>query len=112
MVNYHLISQISLGDEEFLKTVLHQYKDISKDFLEKSLELTKEKKWSLLHLRLISYRDKIAHLLNKPSLNRVNAVLEIMQSSLNSSAKLKAYNELISRIKKEMTYIESSQAVS
>jgi len=27
MVNYHLISQISLGDEEFLKTVLHQYKD-------------------------------------------------------------------------------------
>lgn len=106
MIDYHLISDIALGDIEFQRNILTQYKNQSEDFLEKSSAMVSSNSWTLLHLKLKDYRNTVSPYLNRPSLNRVNAVLEILISPLNPSAKLQAYNELANRIKRELKFLD------
>ena len=106
MIDYHLISDIALGDVEFQRNIIKQYELESEDVLSEASKLIANNSWTLLHLRLKEYRNKISPYLNKPSLNRLNAVMEIMISPLNASAKLQAYKELSSKIKRELGFLQ------
>lgn len=112
MLNYHLISDVALGDLKFQKQLIKSYIIQCEDYLSSSENLFLTGKWSLLHLKLKSFKNAVSPFLNKPSLNRMNAVLEILTSSLNSTAKEKSYQELTTRIKRELAYLTQNQADS
>ncbi len=105
MIDYHLIADIALGDMDFQKSILHQYEKDSEQILDEGAKLTISSSWTVLHLKLKEYRNKVAPLLNKPSINRLNAVLELLISPLNPSVKLQAYKELSIKIKRELTFL-------
>lgn len=105
MVNYNLISDIALGDTHFTTQVLSNFITKSEELLISTERLLVDNKWSLLHLKLRNFRNRISPFLNKPSLNKINAVLEILSSSLNSSAKEKAYIELTYKIKRDLKFL-------
>ena len=77
MIDYHLIADIALGDVNFQKSILEQYEKDSEKIVTKGSQLMFANSWTALHLELKAYRNKVAPLLNRPSINRVNAVLEL-----------------------------------
>lgn len=105
IINYHLIADIALGDLNFQKSILLQYEKDSEKILNRGSQLVMGNSCTALHLELKEYRNKIAPLLNRPSINRVNAVLELLISSMNPSVKLQAYKELSQKIKREIGFL-------
>ncbi len=110
MIDYHLIADIALGDVNFQRSILKQYERDSETIVEKGAQLLRSNSWTALHLELKDYRNKVAPLLNKPSINRVNAVLELLISPMNPSVKMQAFKELSQKIKREIGFLNSSAA--
>ena len=108
MIDYHLIADIVLRDLNFQKRVLLQYEKDSENILNRGSQLVMGNSWTALHLELKEYRNKIAPLLNRLSINRVNTVLELLISPTNPSVKLQAYKELSQKIKREIGFLSKA----
>jgi len=108
MIDYHLIADIALGDTNFQRSILEQYEKESRTLIEEGDRLIVENRWTSLHLRLKEYRNHVAPYLNKPALNRINAVLELLISSLNPSVKVQAFSEISKKIKREVGFLNNA----
>lgn len=108
MIDYHLIADIALGDMSFQRSILQQYERDSEKILMAGSRLSANNSWTALHFKLKDYRNKVAPLLNKPSINRLNAVLELLISPLNPSVKLQAYKEISIKIEREIGFLNKA----